>query len=147
MYLTKELYLSQYKEDENGKTDRDKLIISHSDYTIPPGKVEKVVVDVLYWRKANAIHQWFVENVQDGEDECKRYYVSKENLGELLCVVKKALKAKNPSDFLPAKSGFFFGSTEYDRWYYADLEYTAKGIAEEIKNFEDGWSYHYQSSW
>jgi len=25
---------------------------------------------VGYWRKANAIHNWFVENIQDGEDDC-----------------------------------------------------------------------------
>lgn len=25
---------------------------------------------VGYWRKANAIHKWFVEHIQDGEDDC-----------------------------------------------------------------------------
>lgn len=40
--------------------------------------------EVGYWRKANAIHKWFVDNVQKGEDDCGRYEVSKENLEELL---------------------------------------------------------------
>lgn len=26
--------------------------------------------EVGYWRKANAIHMWFVDNVQNGEDDC-----------------------------------------------------------------------------
>ena len=26
---------------------------------------------VAYWRKANQIHNWFVENVQNGEDDCR----------------------------------------------------------------------------
>lgn len=26
--------------------------------------------EIGYWRKANQIHNWFVENVQDGEDDC-----------------------------------------------------------------------------
>lgn len=41
--------------------------------------------EVGYWRKANAIHNWFVEHVQDGIDDC-RYHneVTKELLEELL---------------------------------------------------------------
>ena len=37
-----------------------------------------------YWRKANHIHQWFVENIQDGNDDCREYYVPRERLKELL---------------------------------------------------------------
>ena len=37
-----------------------------------------------YWRKANAVHNWFVDNVQDGNDGCKHYWVSKEDLQKLL---------------------------------------------------------------
>lgn len=40
--------------------------------------------EVGYWRKANAIHKWFVDNVQNGEDDCDDYSVSKELLEELL---------------------------------------------------------------
>ena len=36
--------------------------------------------EVGYWRKANAIHNWFVNNIQNGKDDCRRYEVSKENL-------------------------------------------------------------------
>lgn len=36
-----------------------------------------------YWRKANQIHNWFVDNVQGGEDDCGTYDVSKEDLEEL----------------------------------------------------------------
>ena len=26
--------------------------------------------EVMYWRKANYIHNWFVENIQNGSDDC-----------------------------------------------------------------------------
>lgn len=44
-----------------------------------------LVEEAGYWRKANAIHNWFVENVQDGIDDC-RYHkeVTKETLEDLL---------------------------------------------------------------
>ena len=45
---------------------------------------ESIFEEVGYWRKANAIHKWFVDNVQDGEDDCGYYEVSKEQLEELL---------------------------------------------------------------
>lgn len=40
--------------------------------------------DVGYWRKANQIHNWFVINVQGGEDDCGCYEVSREQLEDLL---------------------------------------------------------------
>lgn len=45
---------------------------------------ESIFEDVGYWRKANAIHKWFVENVQNGIDDCDYYEVSKEQLEDLL---------------------------------------------------------------
>lgn len=45
---------------------------------------ESIFAEVGYWRKANAIHKWFVENVQNDVDDCDYYEVSKKNLQELL---------------------------------------------------------------
>lgn len=40
--------------------------------------------NIAYWRKANAIHQWFVDHVQDGEDDCDYHReVTKEDLERL----------------------------------------------------------------
>lgn len=43
-----------------------------------------VFTKVGYWRKANAVHDWFVRKVQDGEDDCGYYEVTKDMLEELL---------------------------------------------------------------
>ena len=48
-----------------------------------------IAEQIGYWRKANAIHQWFVDNVQDGEDDCDYHReVTEEDLIALrdLCV-------------------------------------------------------------
>jgi hypothetical protein len=63
-----------------------------------PDKIVYVIQEAGYWRKANAIHRWFVENVQDGEDDCKEYYVSAEKLKTLLDVVKQVLTASELVD-------------------------------------------------
>lgn len=43
----------------------------------------EVSISVGYWRKANAIHQWFVDNCQDGIDDCRSVIVEREQLQTL----------------------------------------------------------------
>ena len=50
-----------------------------------------VEVKVAYWRKANQIHAWFVKNVQNGVDDCKGHYVTREQLEELVAVCQRVL--------------------------------------------------------
>ncbi len=80
-----------------------------------------VEVTCAYWRKANQIHKWFVDNVQGGEDNCGEYYVSHEKLKDLLDLVNRALAERNPN-LLPPQEGFFFGGTDRDEWYWQDLK-------------------------
>jgi len=47
---------------------------------------------VLYWRKANAVHKWFVDNVQNGDDDCGTYEVEWEQLMELHDICKRVLE-------------------------------------------------------
>lgn len=52
--------------------------------------------EVGYWRKANHIHNWFVENIQDGEDDC-RYHreIGKADLLDLLDICEVVLASCN----------------------------------------------------
>lgn len=47
--------------------------------------------EVGYWRKANQVHKWFVDNVQNGVDDCREYVVTLSNVKELLETCKKVL--------------------------------------------------------
>ena len=47
----------------------------------------------IYWRKANHIHKWFVDNVQYGEDDCHLYEVEVSKLMELSETCGKVLEA------------------------------------------------------
>ena len=99
-----------------------------------------------YWRKANQIHNWFVENVQDGEDNCGSYYVTRQQLEELKATCIEVLAHKElAEDLLPTGAGFFFGSTTYDEYYYGDLDETIKIINRCLESKFDG--FEYQSSW
>ena len=111
-------------------------------------RVNSVEAEAMYWRKANAIHKWFVENIQGGEDNCRRYYVEREQLVELrdLCA-KLCTQREMAEETLPTADGFFFGSTEYDEWYWNDIEGTVQGLDKALQAFDDKWHFYYRSSW
>ena len=50
--------------------------------------------------KANAVHQWFVLHVQDGNDDCGTYPVSRDQLTELRDTCKNVLAASTLTDAL-----------------------------------------------
>ena len=119
---------------------------------IKPERVSEISETVGTWRKFNALHGWFVENCQNGEDDCKEYHVDKSQLVDLLEVLKQVqvdfdttggIKAH---ELFPAESGFFFGSTEYDEWYFENVKETVV-LLEELTQEEGDGDFYYQSSW
>ena len=151
MYLKAERFLSKYiepVEDSKSKIEKinDLFGITNGDDDF---RAETVIFNIAYWRKANAIHAWFVRNVQDGKDECQKSYVTRDQLKELLTTCKLVLEDhKKSKDVLPTQSGFFFGSTDYDEGYFDDLQSTVTQL-ERILNHPalETMDFYYQSSW
>jgi hypothetical protein len=108
----------------------------------------EVSIPVIYWRKANSVHGWFVRNVQGGKDNCEQYSVSRIQLEELRDLCKKVLDTKD-SKWLEPTEGFFFGNTEVNEWYFGDIQQTHDDITRLLNNsLDDGMTtYIYQSSW
>ena len=115
-------------------------------------EVQTVVVTVGQWRKNNAVHKWFVNNVQEGNDDCKRYYVSTEDLKLLRKICHKILKTNKKDkghvakELLPTQGGFFFGETSYDEYYYDCLKETIEIVNKALK-LDESWDLYYQASW
>jgi hypothetical protein len=153
MYLSARKYVSGYSfssEDEQ-KEYADILAVSglsKSDFSGESPSAE-LKITIGYWRKANAIHQWFVKNVQDGIDECQKAYVEREKLQELKDACDAVLaNATKADELLPTTSGFFFGGTEYDEWYHESVKHTSELLGSILSNpkFAD-FDFEYQSSW
>ena len=51
----------------------------------------EIMDEIAYWRKANQIHAWFVENVQDGIDDCGLYEVYEDDIRELLNICERVV--------------------------------------------------------
>ena len=102
--------------------------------------------EVAYWRKFNALHNWFVENLQNGVDDCGTYEISRSLLDKLLVDIDKTLNGETTR--IEPVDGFFFGSTEKDDYYWELLEDTYDTIERIQETFDFGqYRLFYHSSW
>ena len=145
---------------------------------IDPKRITYITEEIAYWRKANQIHSWFVENVQNGNDDCGTYDVTGAQLRDLVDLCKLVLASSHLVDgkiqngqklengewvpvlqdgqkiegktvaetLLPTSSGFFFGSQDYDEYYYQDLKNTVEQLEPVLAEDPDG-EFTYHSSW
>ena len=141
LYLRKSEYHcggSWHTEEERKKAKYPKELESFEEeikqVNFPSLEVNKDY-QVGYWRKANAIHSWFVENCAEGVDNCQDIYVSPKKAQILLDKCNEVLANRSLAESeLPTQDGFFFGTQEYDDWYYQNIEYT-KHILEKVLEF------------
>ena len=146
MYLDKRTYVKRWEHIEETKQYKVEVTRGGESTNIDPNKVKYIIEEAGYWRKANAIHKWFVDNCQDGVDDCRDAYVGFKELQTLLDLCRIVIIDKSKAEqLLPSTSGFFFGNTEYDEWYYNDIQNTID-ILEKALEDKDG-EYYYSSSW
>jgi len=165
MYLSAKNYITRwdYSDGYDQRKERPEFVEAKASlgekakYLSPDAVGMEQTFTVMYWRKANAIHSWFVNEVQDGEDNCQESYVSIEQLAELYKACDAVIRHKfNPAiveEFLAPADGFFFGSTEIDEWYKNDILFTHKRLGEIIDMVskdaaKDKYvTFTYQASW
>ena len=165
MYLEirKNEYCSKYHQDEGSDLaleypkDITEFIPNLTDLTIS----RQTNYEVGYWRKANQIHNWFMQNCARRDewdnpiDDCRPIEITVDKLEKLLDDCKKVLTDHSlAKELLPTQSGFFFGSTEYDEYYFGEIERTIEIIEPVLKfakhklEIEDYvWEVYYQASW
>ena len=131
MYLSVHRFIGEQYEHRNVEFNHNYKVNDEELKLDMP--VDTVVMKGIYWRKANQIHGWFVNNVQDGEDDCREYFVEKQKVKELLDLIKRILKDRRKEkamELMPPKEGFFFGTYEIDSYYWEDLERTERELEE-----------------
>jgi hypothetical protein len=154
MGLDQYLYAKKFAHNSSWAKDEDKQLFAS---LVAISKAEEfmekdfpsafVEVKVAQWRKQNAIHNWFVQECQGGEDECQTVSVEREKLEELRDLCRQVLADTTLADeLLPTSNGFFFGSTDYDGWYIEGLTYTADTI-DRLLTMSNDWDFEYSSSW
>lgn len=155
MYLHRRTYVKNWAH--MSPMERHKITIKKGGVVrkdIDPKKISHIVEEVGYWRKFNALHRWFVENVQNDVDDCGEYYIDTNQLKFLRDLLVEVLNKRGelienvPSaqKLLPTRDGFFFGGVDYDDWYYKSIEKSIE-ILNDALNCDSDCSYYYSSSW
>ena len=160
MYLNVRKYVSTSVDIEPEGNTYENLLdvmgLNNKDLSPGYGGSATISFQAMYWRKANAIHNWFVNNVQDGEDNCREYEVSREQLAELRELFDRVVKDHDlAEELLPPQGGFFFGGTELDEWYFSSLEETRDALDKLLNPASPlstgsgfgRWWFEYTSSW
>jgi hypothetical protein len=96
----------------------------------------------MYYRKVNFLYAYFADRLEGEQcivtlDDCKKIIKYAETILETkdIDIAKK---------LLPTQSGFFFGSTEYDDYYFEDVRDVLEQFSEYIDDWTDdtiGWVY------
>jgi hypothetical protein len=103
-------------------------------------EVSGVTVRVGYWRKFNALHQWFVNNVQEGHDDCRPAFVSVDTLIEL----EEQLEQVGDD---PASASEYFTADIDETLEEGEVDYTLKVLHHAKRLQQQGWDIYYRASW
>lgn len=136
--MAKKLTVKTTTEYEDGK-------VEEQEYTCVPQHSGEVLMPIGYWRKANQIHKWFLGFLrEDEEDRCQKIHVRGKDILDLVDLCRQVLKDHSKAkELLPTQDGFFFGSTEYDEYYFDDLQDTINMLQDTKPEDE----FVYQASW
>ena len=149
MYLYKKHYVKNWdwmsdNERHTISVKKGKKKLDH----IKPDRICYVMEQVMEWRKFNALHKWFVDNVQEGVDDCKECFVDESDLKMLLETLTYVFDNKDSAEtILPTAQGFFFGSDEIDEYYWEEVKSTIIQLKDLLEEDNKGASFYYRSSW
>ena len=112
----------------------------------------KTDTELMYWRKANQIRRWFVDHLNDFDpsDNLGEYDVSREVLQDLIDDIDYVLEDESierAEEVMPTGSGFFFGNTEYDEYYFDSLRHTREQIQEILDTTSEEDEIYYTEWW
>lgn len=102
-------------------------------------------VEVAYFRKFNALIKWVDTHVQKVTN-CEDIMLDKKHLQTLLQTLEQ-LTGQNCGHHFPTTEGFFFGSTQYDAWYWQDVGRLRKVLKKLLKETDFGKSVIYFYAW
>lgn len=123
-------YNAYRNEYLGAKTPTEVEVELNKDYTC------YYLAEDAYFRKVNFIYEFFSKELYD---EC--CLVDKTRIKKLIDTCNDVLKHKDNVEYakehLSTTSGFFFGSTEYDEWYWEDVKNCLKQMKSLYNKLDD----------
>ncbi|WP_349584130.1 hypothetical protein [Leuconostoc citreum] len=104
---------------------------------------------LLYsWRKANQIRRWFVSHFDQDADAQVRISLNEDTIEALIAEIEIVLqKPELAPQLMPTSDGFFFGSTDYDTYYFDELKDTLQYLNNDSEYDPDNEQLIYTEWW
>ena len=100
----------------------------------------------IYFRKVNFLFAYFT-NKGSMVDQYFTF-VTKEDADDIIDRCEKVLKDHSKAkELLPTRGGFFFGSTDYDEWYFSNVKDCLSKMKKYRKLLKDGVTGYIIFSW
>lgn len=105
--------------------------------------------DIGYFRKFNALHAFIVDHFAGGKDECQDIRLTKSDVSVLKEACRQVLaEPESAAELMPTRRGCFFGSLEYDDWYFDNMEEAERLFGMILENVDfDKYDIIYIASW
>ena len=157
-YARKTTYKSFSKWDNSDRVDETNYpedLKTFSDY-IYDRNFKSVQTEtryqIGYFRKFNALHSYIVKTFANGIDNCQDILLYKEDVEKIKKVLDDVLnvhqQAEKAKEILPTQSGYFFGGTDYDEFYFDEVKVAADLMQKLLNNFDfESYQLVYRASW
>lgn len=157
-YARKTTYKSFSKWDKSSKVDETNYpedLKTFSDY-IYDRNFKSVQIEtryqIGYFRKFNALHSYIVKTFANGVDNCQDIILYKEDVEQIKKVLDDVLnvhqQAEKAKEILPTQSGYFFGGTDYDEFYFNEVKVAVDLMQNLLDNFDfESYQLVYRASW
>ena len=91
------------------------------------------------WRKFNALQNYMEVNFGEGEEiNCKDIQLTEPDIGTLLVILKKVSADHSLAEKLfPNTTGFFYGSQDYDEYYFEEIDRSINLFEKALEELED----------
>lgn len=135
MYLSAEKYVSGYdfeEEPERAEYRRALDAAGLTGFQCPEAPSATISVTVAYWRKANQIHNWFVQNCGNGKDEGQSFPVERSDLETLRDLCKRLLSELKTEPGKVHNGTTFYPDGRKEETFVDGRVITNKELAEEL---------------
>lgn len=100
-----------------------------------------------YFRKVNFLFHYF-ESITGTMHDQWFAFVTPEDVDDIIDRCERVLKNHSLAhELLPTQSGFFFGGTDYDKWYFSDVKDCLQQMKKYRKLLKDGVTGYVIFSW
>lgn len=117
-------------------------------YPLAGDKYHTLMTEVWEGRKENHIQRAIEEITGQTVENCDYLFLTRKHVEQLVEKLQSVHADHELAQVvLPTQAGFFFGGTQYDEWYFRDIEQELEDFTKILNEWDDHARYAYWAWW